>query len=77
MITEKAIRRVSYIGGFGIGWAIGGIVNSIAKPSGAVDTVLTTIGGMGIAFMVGKKFGEEVLNAYYALLEVDDNNENM
>ena len=76
METKKTFETVGKIGAFGIGWAIGGMVHSIAKPKGVVDHALTTIGSMGIAFLAGRKFAEEYNKAFGSVLsEVEDNDE--
>lgn len=77
MNTKKTFETVGKIGAFGIGWAIGGMVNTIAKPKGVVDNVLTTIGSMGIAFIVGTAFAKEYNNVFGEVMSEPDDDESM
>ena len=63
MSTEKKLIVAEQICEFAIGWTIGGITNAVVKPKGAFDGVLTTVGSMAIAFVVGRTFGKEFAEA--------------
>lgn len=77
MNTKKTFETVAKIGAFGLGWTVSSMVYAIAKPKGFVDHTLTTIGAMGITFIVGAKFADTYARVFGGELSEADNDENV
>lgn len=71
MKTEDKLVIVEQVLEFAIGWTIGGVVHSVVKPKGAIDSILTTVGTSAIAFVAGRKFCNEFVEICENKLDVD------
>ena len=56
MNTIDKLSIAKKVCGFAMGWTIGGIVNSVVKPKGAVDSILTMVGTATIALTAAPVF---------------------
>ena len=65
MNKEKLIVAGEHVGEFLLGATIGIAARNVVKPEGKVETVLTDLGTLVVAWMAGRAFGKE----YYGVCD--------